>query len=182
MRLGTIAINLKRALKGAVGVGIAFLAEVGLADSQMQVGQMRVCTFGSQQTGQRGVHISLFKSNDTHQQIRPWPGPDLFPGGRGLWCNGSFHRWTELPPNAHLSFCWRALTRLPIKCDFRLPYHQLLQQVFRLSASGSEIEDAIHALGAAHGYQLEGASPFPDNGQSQLATPDFLVSDRIAFA
>src|SRR5208283_5246061 len=63
MRLGTVAIDFERVLKGPVGIVGALLTQISFANTQMQIGQVRIGALGLQQTRQRRIHISLFKMN-----------------------------------------------------------------------------------------------------------------------
>src|ERR1039457_6531115 len=74
MRFGTVAIDFEGALKGAVGVVGALLAEISFADAQVEIGQVRVGAFGFEQAGEGGVHVAFFELNDAHEQIGPGAG------------------------------------------------------------------------------------------------------------
>jgi len=53
MRFRAVAVDVERFLKGARRIVQPLLAQIGLTDSQMQVGQARVRLFGSKQAGER---------------------------------------------------------------------------------------------------------------------------------
>jgi len=144
MSFGAIAIHLKRALKSAFGIVGALLSQVRFTDPQVQVGEMRIRLFGSQQTCQGSIQVSFLEVNRAHEQVDPGE-----PGGVG---GGVCGGWT---------FCGCLWVGGCFGLHLRLECDELMQQCFRPFAVTSresalrEVLQKTHFVGSLGGELLK---------------------------